>query len=129
MKFLCMAYEEENILNALTKDEWDILRSETLSYVEELQQRGTLISAEALQSVRSAATVRVRKGSISVTDGPFTETKETLGGFFLIDAKDLNEAVHIASRWPSARFGSIEVRPIEQELREEGRYDVLGEKK
>lgn len=128
MKFLCMAYEEENILNALTKDEWDILRSETLSYVEELQQRGTLISAEALQSVRSAATVRVRKGSISVTDGPFTETKETLGGFFLIDAKDLNEAVHIASRWPSARFGSIEVRPIEQELREEGRYDVLGEK-
>ncbi len=129
MKFLCMAYEEENILNALTKDEWDILRSETLNYVEELQQRGTLISAEALQSVRSAATVRVRKGSISVTDGPFTETKETLGGFFLIDAKDLNEAVHIASRWPSARFGSIEVRPIEQELREEGRYDVLGEKK
>lgn len=124
-----MAYEEENILNALTKDEWDILRSETLNYVEELQQRGTLISAEALQSVRSAATVRVRKGSVSVTDGPFTETKETLGGFFLIHAKDLNEAVHIASRWPSARFGSIEVRPIEQELREEGRYDVLGEKK
>lgn len=125
MKFLCMAYEEENILNALTRDEWDILRSETLSYVEELRQRGTLISAEALQSVRNAATVRVRKGGISVTDGPFTETKETLGGFFLIDAKDLNEAVHIASRWPSARFGSIEVRPIEQGLREDGRYDTL----
>lgn len=129
MKYLCMAYEEENILNALTKDEWEILRNETLRYVEELQQRGTLISAEALQSVRSAATVRVRKGNISVTDGPFTETKETLGGFFLINAKDLNEAVHIASQWPSARFGSIEVRPIEQELREEGRYDVLGEKR
>ncbi len=128
MKYLCMAYEEENILNALTKNEWDILRSETLSYVEELQQRGTLISAEALQSVRSAATVRVRRGSISVTDGPFTETKETLGGFFLINAKDLNEAVHIASQWPSARFGSIEVRPIEQELREDGRYDTLGQK-
>ncbi len=128
MKFLCMAYEEEHILNSLTKSEWESLRSETLTYVGELQRRGTLISAEALQSVRSAATVRVRRGNISVTDGPFTETKETLGGFFLINAKDLREAVHIASQWPSARFGSIEVRPIEQELREEGRYDALGEK-
>lgn len=125
MKYLCMAYEEENTLNTLTKNEWELLRSETLNYVEELQRRGTLISAEALQSVRSAATVRVRRGNISVTDGPFTETKETLGGFFLINAKDLNEAIHIASQWPSARFGSIEVRPIEQELREEGRYDAL----
>lgn len=127
MKYLCMAYEEENMLNALAKNEWDALRNETLRYVEELQRRGTLISAEALQSVRSAATVRVRRGNFSVTDGSFTETKETLGGFFLINTKDLNEAIHIASQCPSARFGSIEVRSIEQELRENGRYEIIGE--
>jgi hypothetical protein len=129
MKYLCMAYEEENKLNALTKSEWDILRSETLSYVEELKRRGSLIAAEALQSVHAAATVRIRSGNISVTDGPFAETKETLGGFFLINAKDLNEAIHIASQWPSARIGSIEVRPIEHELREEGRYEVIGKQR
>lgn len=122
MKYLCMAYEEEDKLNALSKSEWHILRKETLDYVEELRNRGTLITAEPLQSVRTAATVRVRSGKIAVTDGPFAETKETLGGFFLIDAKDLNEAIHVAWKWPSARIGSIEVRPIETELREERRY-------
>jgi hypothetical protein len=72
--------------------------------------------------VRNAATVRVREGKLSITDGPFAETKETLGGIFLINARDLNEAIQVASRWPSARLGSIEVRPIEEELREAGRY-------
>jgi hypothetical protein len=122
-----MAYEEESKLNALSKSEWDALRNETLNYVGELQRRGSLIAAEALQSVYHAATVRVRSGKLSVTDGPFAETKETLGGFFLINAKDQNEAVHIASKWPSARIGSIEVRPIEHELRENGRYEIIGE--
>lgn len=126
MKYLCMAYEEESKLNSLTKSEWDSLRSETLAYVGELQRRGSLIAAEALQSVQNAATVRVRSGKISITDGPFAETKETLGGFFLITAKDLNAAIHIASQWPSARIGSIEVRPIEHELRENGRYEIIG---
>ena len=122
MKYLCMAYEEENKLNDLSKSEWDALRGETLSYLEELKKRGHIIAAEALQSVRTAATVRVRGGKVSITDGPFAETKETLGGFFLINARDLNEAIQVASRWPSARLGSIEVRPIEEELREESRY-------
>lgn len=122
MKYLCLAYEEESKLNALSKSEWELLRSETLAYVEELRSTGRLITAEPLQSVTTAATVRVRGGKVSITDGPFAETKETLGGFFLINARDLNEAIQVASRWPSARLGSIEVRPIEQELREEGRY-------
>lgn len=129
MKYLCMAYEEESTLNALTQSEWDSLRNETLNYVGDLQRRGSLIAAEALQSVHNAATVRVRGGNVSITDGPFTETKETLGGFFLINAKDLNEAIHIASQWPSARIGSIEVRPIELELRENGRYEIIGEQR
>jgi hypothetical protein len=122
MKYLCLAYEEERKLNAMSRSEWDSLRRETLAYVEELRGNGYLISAEALQSARSASTVRVRGGRVSIVDGPFAETKEQLGGFFLIDAKDLNEAIQVASKWPSARLGSIEVRPIEESLKEEGRY-------
>lgn len=122
MKYICLAYEEESILNALSKDEWTVLRKETLDYVEKLKESNRLITAEPLQSVRTAASVRVRNGKMSVTDGPFAETKETLGGFFLIEAKDLNEAIGIASEWPSARFGTIEVRPIEDGLKEETRY-------
>jgi hypothetical protein len=122
MRYLCMAYEEESKLNALSQNEWDALRKETLAYVEELRNRGHLLAAEPLQSVRTATTVRVRNGKLSVVDGPFAETKETLGGFFLIDARDLNEAIQVAARWPSARLGSIEVRPIEEALREERRY-------
>ncbi|MBI2429608.1 MAG: YciI family protein [Ignavibacteriales bacterium] len=122
MKYICLAYEEESMLNALSKDEWDVLRKETLDYVDKLKNGGYLIAAEPLQSVNNAASVRVRNGKISVTDGPFAETKETLGGFFLIEAKDLNDAIKIASKWPSARLGTIEVRPIEQGLREESRY-------
>ena len=122
MKYLCLAYEEESSLNALSRTEWDALRGETLSYLEELRMRGHLLSADALQSARTATTVRVRGGRVSLTDGPLAETKEQLGGFFLINARDLNEAIQVASRWPSARLGSIEVRPIEEELREESRY-------
>ena len=122
MKYLCLAYEEESKLNALSRSQWDLLRRETLDYVEELKQGGYLLSAEPLQSTRTAATVRMRNGRLSVTDGPFAETRETLGGFFLVDARDLNEVIRIASRWPSARLGSIEVRPVEAELREERRY-------
>ena len=122
MKYLCMAYEEEPKLNALSRSEWDALRNETLAYVDTLRKNGHLLVTHALQSVQNATTVRVRRGKLSMTDGPFAETKETLGGFFLIDARDLNEAVQIASKWPSARLGSIEVRPIEEQLREERRY-------
>jgi len=93
-----------------------------LDYVVELRRSGHLIAAEPLQSARTAATVRVRHGKVSVTDGPFAETKETVGGFFVIEAADRDEAIRIASRWPSARLGSIEVRPMEAGLNEERRY-------
>lgn len=122
MKYLCLAYEEESKLDALSQSEWTALRTETLNYVNELKNGGYLIAAEPLQSVRTAATVRVRNGKIAITDGPFAETKETLGGFFLIEARDMNEAIQVASKWPSARFGSIEVRPIDDGLREDKRY-------
>lgn len=122
MKYLCLAYEDERTLNDLTRIEWAALRTETLEYLECLQDSGHLVSAEALQSVRAAATVRVRSGKVSTTDGPFAETREHLGGYFLIEARDMNAAIQVAAKWPSARIGSVEVRPIEPELRLERRY-------
>lgn len=122
MKYLCLAYEEEQKLNALSPSEWDVLRKETLDYVESLKKSDHLIVTQALQSATTATTLRVRSGKLLTTDGPFAETKEQLGGFFLIEARDFNEAVQIASKWPSARLGIIEIRPIEEELRQDRRY-------
>ena len=122
MKFLCLAYEEEKIFDDMPRDEWDALRGETLAYVEALRKSGHLIATDPLQSARTAATVRVRNGATSVLDGPYADTKEQLGGYFLVEARDLREAIQLASRWPSARFGSIEVRPIEEGLPEDRRY-------
>ena len=122
MKFLCLAYEEERALNALSESEWHALRKETLDYVDRLQKSGRLILAQALQSATAATTLRVRSGKLSVIDGPFAETKEQIGGFFLIEAGDFDEAVKVAAQWPSARIGSIEVRPVEEELRMDRRY-------
>lgn len=122
MKFLCLACEEEAKLNALSPAEWDALRAETLGYVDKLIKSGRMIAAEPLQSVRTASTVRVRDGKTLVTDGPFAETKETVGGFFLLDVRDKEEALRIAADWPSARLGSIEVRPLETGLPPDRRY-------
>jgi hypothetical protein len=122
MKYLCFAYEEEGTLNALGAEQWDLLRRETLAYVDSLRQSGQLVLTHALQSTRTAVTVRVRGGDVLVTDGPFAETKEMIGGFFLIEAQDREEAIRVASRWPSARLGSIEVRPIEDTLPTDRRY-------
>lgn len=122
MTFLGLAYEEEDALHALTPDEWAAMRDETLAYVEQLRAEGRLIDARPLKSARIAATLRIREGRLSVTDGPFAETKEQLGGFFLFEAADFDEAVRIASKWPSARLGTIEVRPVEEGLQVERRY-------
>ena len=122
MKYLCIAYEEERKLDELSEAEWRALRAETLNYVDALRKSGRLIATQALQSATTAAMVRVRGGGAIVTDGPFTETKEQIGGFFLIEARDFDEALQIAAEWPSARIGSIEVRPIEEELRMDRRY-------
>jgi len=122
LKYLCLAYEQEQSLNALTQSEWDALRSETLAYVDQLRGNGRLVVTAALESVRTAATVRVRDGKRSTTDGPFAETKEQLGGIFLIEAADLDQAIEVAAKWPSARIGSIEVRPIVEQLRPGSRY-------
>jgi hypothetical protein len=107
MKYLCLVYGEENLM--ATMDD-----NECAAYGDGLKNKGYHIAAEALQPVKTATTVRVRDGKVSVTDGPFAETKEQLAGFYLIEASDLNEAIRIASDIPPARIGSIEVRPIRQ---------------
>jgi hypothetical protein len=122
MKYLCLAYEEEGKLNGLSAEEWDVLRRETLDYVALLRDSGRLLDARPLRSASTAATVRVRGGKMSTTDGPFAETKEQIGGYFLIEVANQEEAIRIASGWPSARIGTIEVRPVDEELRTDRRY-------
>ena len=107
MKYLCLVYSEENKLDAIRD-------SECMAHAEKLEKSGHSIAAEALKPVATATTVRVRNGKVSVTDGPFAETKEQLAGFYLIDARDLNDAIQVASRIPPARVGSIEVRPVRE---------------
>jgi hypothetical protein len=123
VKYLCLAYEGEDTFNDMPVAEWEAVREETLAYVEALKRSGQLIDARPLRSATTAATLKVRNGQLSVTDGPFAETKEQLGGYFLIEARVLNEAIQIASKWPGARLGEIEVWPVEEGLRPEGRYN------
>lgn len=107
MKYLCLVYMEPDKLRAVPD-------SECMACGNGMRERGVLVAAEALQPIDTATTVRVRQGKVSVTDGPFAETKEHLAGFYLIDARDLNDAIQIASKIPPAREGSVEVRPIRQ---------------
>jgi hypothetical protein len=123
MKYLCLVYLEETNLDALSPDDSQALVDESLAYDDELRKSGHFIVAQALQPIQNASTLRVRNGKISITDGPFAETKEQLGGFILIDASDLNDALRVASKIPVARLGTIEVRPIrelEQSLKGNG---------
>ena len=114
MKYLCLVYVEEKTLNALSRDERVALSDQSIGYCDELQKNGQLIGASPLHPVETSTTVRVRAGKVSTIDGPFAETKEQLGGYLLIDVRDLNDAVRIASKFPAAQYGSIEVRPIKE---------------
>jgi hypothetical protein len=112
MKYLCLVYSEERTLDAMPRSDYDALVREHLALDDELRASGHFTIARALEAVATATTVRVRNGRVSVTDGPFAETKEQLTGFYLIEARDLNDAIQVATRIPSARLGSVEVRPI-----------------
>jgi hypothetical protein len=98
----------------MPKEQSDAVMAEYGAYTQGLKDSGHYIGGNALQPTPSATTLRVRNGKISTTDGPFAETKEQLGGYYLINAKDLNDAIQVASKIPSAKFGSIEVRPIQE---------------
>ena len=112
MKYLCLVYVNEMKLEALSEGQLQALIDESLDYDEVLRRGGHYIASDALQPVRTATTVRVQNGKALTNDGPFAETKEQLGGFILIEATDLDDAIQVASRIPPARLGCIEVRPI-----------------
>ena len=114
MKYLCMVIVDEKKLQALSESEAQALEDVSLEYDDVLRKRGQFLAAQALESVTSATTVRIRNGKVSITDGPFAETHEQVGGFILIDAKDLNEAIQIASQIPGIQLGAVEVRPIKE---------------
>ena len=114
MKYVCLVYLIEKDMSEMTKREADACTEESLAYDDALRRAGHLVVAHALQPVETATTLRVRSGKLSATDGPFAETKEQLGGFILIEARDLNEAIQVAGKIPLARRGSIEVRPVRE---------------
>lgn len=114
MKYAALVYYQEQLINAMSEQAWHDLNQECIAGVERLSAHGNYLAGEALQPIDTATTVRVRDGETVITDGPFAETKEQLAGFYLLEARDLNEALQLASRIPPARLGSIEVRPIRE---------------
>ena len=112
MQYLCLVYGEEKALHALRKGDMEVLVDESLAYDDVLRKSGHYLVSAALQQCEAAKTVRVRNRKMSITDGPFAETKEQLVGFILIDARDLDDAVQVAAKIPSASMGSVEVRPV-----------------
>ncbi len=113
MKYLCLIYDNENAWKTMTKEQGEAMMGEYFAFTDGIKKSGHYVAGEALKPTQTASTVRVRQGKISTTDGPFAETKEQLGGYYLIEAKDLNDAIQVASRIPAAKTGSVEVRPIE----------------
>ena len=114
MKFMFTIYHDENTLDAMPETERQALVDSAIEYAEELRRSGHYIASDALQGTRTARTIRTRAGATSTTAGPFAETKEQLGGFFVIEAKDMDEACAVAARFPPGRVGVIEVRPVQE---------------
>jgi len=112
MRYLCMLFGDEAVHQQLTRGEADTMKNESLDYDQVLMRQGHFVAANALQPPRAARTVRVRGGKVLTTDGPFMETKVQLGGFILIEARDIDEAMEIAAKIPMARLWTVEVRPI-----------------
>jgi hypothetical protein len=112
MKYLVMIYSDESLLGALPEGEFDTMMHGCFMHADELQRDGCLLGSQQLEAPATAKTIRVRNERVSVVDGPFAETKEYLGGFNLIEAENMDEAVRIASEFPWSRTGAIEIRPV-----------------
>ena len=112
MRYVCLIYDDEKKLGAMSKQESEAFMGAYSQFTQEIRKSGKYVAGEALQAVATATSLRKRSGKLSTTDGPFIETKEQLGGFYLIEARDLDEARQIAARIPSVETGTIEVRPV-----------------
>jgi hypothetical protein len=114
MKFMFTIYHDENVLDAMPEKEMQALVDSAIEYAEEIRRCGHYIASDALQRTGAARTIRTRAGKVSTAVGPFAETKEQLGGFFLIEAQDMDEACAVAARFPPARVAVIEIRPVQE---------------
>jgi len=112
MQYLCLIYEDEKEWEKLPAAQLEKILGEYSTYTETVKRSGNYAGGNALEPSRTATTVRVRQGRVAAIDGPFAETKEQLGGYYLLQARDLNEAIQLASKIPGARFGAVEVRPV-----------------
>ena len=112
MQYLCLIYTDESADARMTREEGQAIMGEYFAFTDGIKKSGHYVGGNPLQGTKTASTVRVRQGKMSTTDGPFAETKEQLGGYYLIEAKDLNDAIAVAAKIPAARSGSVEVRPI-----------------
>lgn len=114
MKYAALVYYQESLIEAMSEQEWHDLNQQCVAGVERLTEQGHFLGGQALQPVENATSVCYRDGELLISDGPFAETKEQLAGFYLLEARDLNEALRLAGRIPPARFGTIEVRPLRE---------------
>ena len=112
MKYICLAYVGEEGWNRMTVAQQNAALDEAFAYTDELRKSGHLISAEGLENARSAATLRVVNGKVSITDGPYAETKEKIGGLYVLEARDLNHAIQLMSKHPVVRAGGVEIRAV-----------------
>ena len=112
MKYLCLIYSDEALIRKAPKPDSEKMMAEYMEFTESIKRSGHLVGGNRLQPIATATSIRTRNGKTSTTDGPFAETKEQLGGYYLIEARDLNDAIQVASRIPGTRVGTVEVRPI-----------------
>ena len=112
MKFMLVIYNDSALLDALPTGEADGMMRDCLAHADDLRRSGQLTESQMLEGVETAKSVRIRNGRTKITDGPFSEAKEVLGGFNLIEASDMDEALRIAAEFPWARTGCVEVRPV-----------------
>jgi hypothetical protein len=117
MKFICLGYMDETKWDEMPKVEQTALMEECFAFDDELRRSGHFIGGEALQSIKNTTTLRYRNGAVAVTDGPFAETKEQLGGILFLEARDLNHAIQIMSQHPGVRCGPFEIRPVDEEIK------------
>ncbi|NUM78556.1 YciI family protein [candidate division KSB1 bacterium] len=113
MKYLCLGYYDEKKWETMSESEQNAFMDECFAYDDELRKNGHFVGGEALQSARNATTLRWRNNKVTVTDGPFAETKEQLGGLLVLEARDLNHAIQLMSKHPGVKAGPFEIRPIE----------------
>ena len=112
MQYMLLIYDQEKILQGLPEEERNAFMGDYFAYTNELKEAGAYVAGDALQPIGTATTVRVRDGEQLLTDGPFAETKEQLGGYYLVEVESIDDAIKWAAKIPSSRYGSIEVRPV-----------------